>query len=64
MLSLLISAFFEHLADWWKPASPAPSDWLSEGALLGFLIVLTLTAACAVTGLLNPQALANDGIQT
>ena len=59
MLSLLIAAFFGHLAEWWKPSSPAANDWVSEGALLRWLTALTVTAACAVTGLLRRQASAN-----
>ena len=53
MLSLLIGAFFGHLAEWWKPSSPAPDDWLSQGALLVCLTALTVTATCALTGLLR-----------
>jgi hypothetical protein len=56
MLSLLVSVFFWHLAEWWKPASSAPNHWLSEGALLGWLTALTVTAGCAWTGLLRAQS--------
>ena len=61
MLSLLVSAFFGHIAEWWKPSSSAPNDWLSEGALLAWLTALTVTAGCALTGLLMAQSLAPPG---
>jgi hypothetical protein len=56
MLSLLVSAFFGNLAEWWRPSTPAPNDWLSERALLVWLTALTVTAACAVTGLLKARS--------
>jgi hypothetical protein len=55
MLSLLVAAFFGHLAEWWRPSPTAHSEWLSEGTVLVWLIALTVTAACAVTGLLQAR---------
>jgi hypothetical protein len=48
MLSLLVAAFFGHLAEWWMAWSDASESWLSEGTLLVALSGLTAIAACAV----------------
>lgn len=53
MLSLLVGAFFGHLAEWWTGTADAPADWLSETALLSILTGLMVVAACAVIGTLR-----------
>jgi len=58
MLSLLVGAFFNHLADWLTVPQQASDTWLSEGALLGILSALIGIAA---SGLFATLAITRSG---
>ena len=51
MLSLLLGAGYDILGEWFAP--PEESEWLSEGAFLSIVAVMTLIAACGLVGSLR-----------
>ena len=51
MLSLLTGASLSMLHDWLTP--PDESEWLSEGAFLTIVVIMTFTALCALVSTLR-----------
>jgi uncharacterized membrane protein len=53
MLSLLTGASFSMLQEWFRP--PQESDWLSEGAFLSIVIMMTFIALCGLVSTLKAR---------
>ena len=62
MLSLLTGASLSMLSEW--PSPPDESDWLSEGAFLTIVVIMTVIALCGLVttlrGLTSPNAQPNN----
>jgi len=53
MLSLLVGASFSLLGEWVTP--PDESDWLSEGAFLTIVVMMTIIAFCGLISTLKER---------
>ena len=53
MLSLLFGAFFGHFAEWLSPT--APDGWIPERIVFPNVVLLNVTALCALAGTLTTR---------
>lgn len=53
MLSLLVGAFFGHVADWVTPPPDVGEAWVSRGVFTSILLALTGVAFCALIATLT-----------